>query len=114
MNSKTMLLRPRVSEKAYGLSTARNTYVFITPLTANKIAVADAVAAQYGVTVTEVNIATIKGKTKRTVRKGGRATTGKRIDIKKAYVTLKTGDSLPIFAGVEEDAKAAPTKERKS
>jgi large subunit ribosomal protein L23 len=85
--SKTMTLRPRVSEKAYGVSQLHNTYVFVVPGDANRLTVAQAVAAQFNVTVEDVNILNVKGKVKRTVRKGGRAITGKDTDIKKAYVT---------------------------
>jgi len=108
-----MILRPRVSEKAYGLSLLRNTYVFDVPSNANRFEVAQAVAAQYEVTVESVNIMNIKGKVKRTIRKGGRPTMGKRSDVKKAYVTLKEGDSLPIFAAVEEEAPKAPATSKK-
>jgi large subunit ribosomal protein L23 len=100
-----MILKPRMSEKAYGLSTARNTYVFDVPTDANKHSVARAVAAQYGVGVDGVNITNIKGKAKRTVRKGGRAVMGRQNAIRKAYVTLKTGESLPIFAALEAEAE---------
>lgn len=104
--SKTLILRPRVSEKSYAMSQLSNTYVFDVPVDANRTMVADAVTAQYEVTVTDVNILNVKGKAKRTVRKGGKAVDGRRSDIKKAYVTLKTGDSLPIFAALEEPAPA--------
>lgn len=113
---KSMILRPRISEKAYGLSQTHNTYVFDVPGSANRFQVATAVGAQYGVTVVGVNIAVAKGKTKRTVRKGGRPTMGKRTDIKKAYVTLKAGDTLPVFAAVEEaeaEAQKPAKKEKK-
>ena len=104
---KTRILNPRLSEKAYGLSQARNTYVFDVPKDANKHSVARAVTAQFNVTVTNVNIANIDGKAKRTIRKGGRATAGKQNDVKKAYVTLIAGDTLPLFAAIEEaDAKS--------
>lgn len=104
---KTLVLNPRLSEKAYALSQARNTYVFDVPKEANKHSVARAVNAQFNVTVEKVNIANINGKVKRTVRKGGRASTGKQNDTKKAFVTLKTGDTLPLFAAIEEaDAKS--------
>lgn len=107
--SKTMVLRPRVSEKAYALSQVRNTYVFVVPASANKPEVANAVAAQFNVTVEDVNIVNVKGKVKRTVRKGGRAIVGKDVDLKKAYVTLKQGDAIAIFAS-EEDQKAESDK----
>lgn len=103
---KFMTLKPRISEKTYMLSQARRTYVVEVPGDANKDTVAKAVTAQFGVTVETVNIIVAKGKTKRTVRKGGRPTMGKRSDVKKAYVTLKEGDKLPFFAEPEEEKKA--------
>lgn len=113
MSALHMTLRPRVSEKAYALSQLRNTYVFDVPGTANKVTVADAVATQFSVTVTEVNIVNIKGKAKRTVRKGGRAVTGRDVDVKKAYVTLQDGDSIAIFATEDDKADKASKKEAK-
>ncbi len=109
---KSIVLKPRLSEKSYGLSQVRNTYVFDVPLNANKHTVARAVSAQYEVTVTKVNVMNVDGKAKRTVRKNGRSVQGRQSDIRKAYVTLKAGDSMPIFAAVEEDAaKAEKTSE---
>ncbi len=116
MNNLAIVLKPRVSEKAYGLSQAKNTYVFDVAGSANKHTVARAVSEQYQVTVTEVNIVNISGKVKRTVRKGGRPSLGRQSDVKKAYVKLKAGYSLPIFAAIEEaeakDAKAAEQLEK--
>lgn len=106
---KHMILKPRLSEKTYGLSLVGNTYTFEVPGDATKHTVARAVAAQFGVAVVDVNIVNVKGKAKRTVRKGGRPVNGKRSDIKKAYVTLKEGDSLAIFE-TEDDAKKADKK----
>lgn len=104
---KELVLKPRLSEKTYMLSEKHNTYVVDVSGDANKDMVAKAVSAQFGVTVETVNIVNAKGKTKRTVRKGGRAVMGRRSNVKKAYVTLKEGDKLPFFADVEEaNAKA--------
>lgn len=104
--SKVMILRPRMSEKTYAQS-QEQTYVFIVPKEANKHSVARAVEAQFEVTVTNVNILNQKGKAKRTISKGGRrVANGSQNDIKKAYVTLAEGQSLPLFEAVEEaDAK---------
>jgi large subunit ribosomal protein L23 len=113
MIAKTTLLRPRLSEKTYGLATTKTVYVFDVPKSANKHTVAAAVAAQFEVTVLDVRMATIKGKAKRTVRKGGRAVQGQRSDIKKAYVTLKEGDKLPFFETPEEKDKKADKKAAK-
>lgn len=99
--SKTVVLKPRMSEKTYSQSQS-GTYTFQVPSTSNKHEVARAVEQQFDVTVTNVNIAVSKGKAKRSVRKGGRAIMGKRNDVKKAYVTLKEGDAIPVFAAVEE------------
>lgn len=111
---KFMALKPRVSEKTYMLSETRRTYAVEVPGDANKDTVAKAITAQFGVTVETVNIVVVKGKTKRTVRKGGRPTMGKRSDTKKAYVTLKEGDRLPFFAEPEEDKKKDDKKAKKA
>lgn len=113
-----MTLKPRISEKAYGQSTASNVYVFQVPGDANKLTVADAVARQFDVTVTNVNITVSKGKVKTSYKKRGGRTTGSRVDIKKAYVTLKSGDSIAIFATEDDkktsDAPDVPAKSKKT
>jgi large subunit ribosomal protein L23 len=103
--SKTLTLKPRLSEKTYKLSETR-VYVVDVPETANKYTVAAAIEAQFEVKVDNVRTANIKGKRKRTVSLLGKryqSSTGKRSNIKKAYVTLKEGNSLPFFAAVEEE-----------
>lgn len=111
--SKTLLLKPRISEKAYGQSMTSNTYVFVVPTDVNRTEVAEAVAAQFGVTVTDVNVLNVKGKVKRTVRKGGKQSRGKDSDFKKAYVTLKAGDSIAVFATEDADNEPKGKKETK-
>jgi large subunit ribosomal protein L23 len=103
--SKSLILRPRLSEKTYGLSESR-VYVIDVPKSANKHSVARAVEAQFEVKVDKVNILNIKGKSKRVVSVTGKRYSnaeGRRNDIKKAYVTLAEGHSLPFFAAVEEE-----------
>jgi ribosomal protein L23 len=113
MDAKTLVLKPRLSEKTYMLSAAHRTYVVDVPTDANKDMIAKAMAAQFGVTAVAVNVVLKKGKRKRTVRKGGRPTMGRQSDLKKAYVTLKEGDSLPFFAEIEEAAAEADKKDKK-
>ncbi|MEO8784866.1 MAG: 50S ribosomal protein L23 [Candidatus Saccharimonadales bacterium] len=109
-DATAMTIKPRMSEKAYALSKEQGTYVFVVPKTANKVTVAAAVEAQFGVTVETVNISNTIGKPKRSYRRGGRPLVGKNVDIKKAYVRLKAGDSIAVFAAVdEEEAKAEKT-----
>ncbi len=108
-----MTLNPVMSEKAYASSKDLRTYVFSVPDSANKLSVAEAVKAQFKVGVDKVKVANIKGKSKRTVRQG-RPVYGQRVTVKKAYVTLKEGDSLPFFAEVEKDQEKAEKTEEKA
>lgn len=105
--SKTMSLKPRMSEKAYATSKALNTYVFDVPMTANKMTVSEAVSAQFNVAVEEVRIIVSKGKVKNSYRKGRRPVSGKRPDVKHAYVRVKQGDSINIFEAEEKAQEKA-------
>ncbi len=99
-------LKPRMSEKAYQQSLALNTYVFVVPNDVNKLQIKLAVENQFNVHVTGVNIVVQNGKKARSVRLGNRKARpiiGKRSDFKKAYVTLKDGESIKIFD--EEEKK---------
>ena len=107
--SKTLVLKPRVSEKAYAKS-QDNVYVFSVDKSADKLTIARAVEAQFGVSVVTVNTTVTKGKAKRTVRKGGRPIKGRTSDFKKAYVTLKEGDSITLFASEEESKDEEKSK----
>lgn len=99
---------PRISEKAYGLVTDRNTYVFDVPVDANRDQIARAIEAKYEVTVTGIRTLVQSGKAVRYSR-GKRSYPGVayRKDTKKAYVNLKDGDSIKVF---EEPEKAEEVK----
>lgn len=110
----TVSLKPRVSEKAYGQSQALNTYVFDIKAGVSRQQVAKAVEEQFKVSVTAVRLAGLPGKRQRTVRRGRIAKPGYRPAVRKAYVSLKKGDSLPFFADSETGKKAkAKAKEQK-
>lgn len=100
MDAAHTLLIPRLSEKTYGLH-LQNTYTFNVPIVVNKNQIADAVAAQYGVTVVKVNVILSKGKVVSSISKRRKAIPGRRSDFKKAYVTLAEGDSIKVFDGQE-------------
>lgn len=101
---KEVLLKPRISEKSYQLSQEKGVYVFSVPKNANKLVVSRAVASQFNVTVEAVRIAHLPRKPKRSIRQGGRKVSkGYQPGVKKAYVTLKQGDSIPLFAAEEEE-----------
>lgn len=113
--SKTIQLHPHVSEKSYALSPKR-VYVFKVPKDANKHIVARAVEAQFDVSVTEVNIMNMPGKAKRVISISGKRmknAEGKRSDIRKAYVTLAGGNSLPFFDSIEESVEQEQATQEK-
>ncbi len=108
----SIVLKPRMSEKTYAHS-EKGVFVFVVDKDLNKHQIAEAVSSTYEVDVVTVNIVVQKGKTKR-LYKNRKYERGVRADIKKAYVTLKEGQSIPIFAAVEENAETpVPKKEKK-
>lgn len=116
MSVDVMVLKPRMSEKAYDLSHSMDTYVFDVPASANKIEVAKAVSKQFKVTVEDVRIVMLKGKKARSIRIGGvrKNVYGKRPDVKKAYVKIKKGENIPIFASIDEAEEKAKKADEKA
>jgi len=103
--SKAITLKPRLNEKTYALAEKR-VYVFDVEKGVNKHTIARAVEAQFEVKVTEVNTLNVAGKAKRTISINGKRmvnSEGRRKDIRKAYVTLAEGFSLPFFNAIEEE-----------
>lgn len=90
---RDVLIRPVVSEKSYA-AIDKDVYTFIVHPEANKVQIRQAVESIFDVTVTSVNTMNRKGKRK---RNRGKPTFGKRSDTKRAIVTLKQGDSIPLF-----------------
>lgn len=113
--SKSLVLKPRLSEKTYSLSESR-VYVVEIDRSVNKHTVARAIHEQFDVEVESVRTTNVRGKTKQVRSLSGRRyqnAKGSRSDIKKAYVTLKKGHSLPFFAAVEEEeAKEKASQEQ--
>jgi len=99
-----ILLIPRITEKAYAQSQAMNVYVFTVPMDANKMQIKAAVQAEYDVTVTNVRTLVQDGKKARSIRikQRGRYVYGTRKDTKRAYVTVKAGDEIPVFAEITD------------
>lgn len=111
-------LKPRLSEKSFALSQSRNTYAIDVPAGINKYEIADAVAKQFDVVVTDVRIVNRKGKTKRVINTTGKRSSNRRgvqSDLRKAYVTLAADSHLPFFAAEEKEiADAAKEAEKKA
>ena len=89
-----VLVRPLITEKAANFGVL-NKYAFVVTENANKVEIAKAVLAVYGVKPVNVNVVCVKGK----VVTRGRIK-GRRSDLKKAIVTLKKGDTIQIYEGV--------------
>lgn len=89
MNS--VLLRPIITEKSMNQAST-GTYMFEVPKNANKITIKDAVSKRFKVDVVNVRISVLKGKIKKF-----RGHTGKRVDKKRAYVTIKSGQKIDAF-----------------
>ena len=92
-NPRDILLRPVVSEKTYGLLD-EGKYTFVVAPDANKTQIKQAVEEVFRVKVTGVNTLNRQGKRRRT-----RFGWGKRVDTKRAIVTLVEGDRIDIFGG---------------
>lgn len=88
----SVLIQPRVTEKAVGMS-EKNVYTFIVRRDATKYDVRDAVKALFNVTPVKINIVN-KMPRQYTSRMKGRRLTEK--GMKKAYVYLKDGDSISL------------------
>lgn len=87
-----LISKPLITEKATILAET-GTYVFFVDTSANKIEIKQAIRAVYGVTPKAIRIANQQGKVVRFGRYKGQ-----RMDRKKAYVTLKKGDSIDYSA----------------
>ena len=93
-NPHDIILRPVVSEKAFG-SVNDKRYVFEVAKDANKIEIRKAVEAVFDVKVDSVNTLRTLGKIKLQGRYSGRTP-----EIKKAYVTLKPDSkTIDFFDG---------------
>ncbi len=90
---RSIIIRPVVSEKSYGLLD-NGVYTFVVDPRASKIEISDAVETIFNVQVAKVNTLNRKGKRKRN-RKA--ATFGKRPDSKRAIVTLAAGGRIDLF-----------------
>ncbi len=88
------ILAPLITEKATLLS-EQNKVVFRSSLDSTKEEIAAAVEELFKVKVTKVNTLIQKGKTKRF-----RGRPGRRVDVKKAIVTLQEGQSIDITTGL--------------
>lgn len=90
-NPHEVLIKPIVTERSTGLM-EQNKYTFKVDKNANKIEIKHAVETIFKVNVVEVTTMNVAGKLKRQGR-----TAGLTPAWKKAIVTIKAGQRLPIF-----------------
>lgn len=90
-----VLQAPQVSEKATMLAEKSNQVVFIVAPDATKPEIKAAVEMLFKVHVNSVQVANLKGKSKRFGRGMGR-----RSDVRKAFVTLEAGQEINFAEGV--------------
>ena len=89
-----VIRKPIITEKTT-MASENGAVVFEVAIDANKPQIKDAVEALFGVKVKAVNTTITKGKVKRF-----RGKTGKRKDVKKAYVMLEEGNTIDVSTGL--------------
>lgn len=92
--NQDVVKRPLITEKAERNREAARQYAFEVHRDATKIQVKQAVEKLFSVHVLAVRTAIARGKTKRVGRN-----TGRRPNWKKAFVTLKEGETIALFEG---------------
>ncbi len=85
----SIIKSPVITEKSANQGMTANKVVFWVELKANKYQIKDAVEKVFGVNVVDVNTQRVPSKVKRLGRHAGRTSIRK-----KAYITLKEGDSI--------------------
>lgn len=95
VNEGKVLIQALVSEKATDLQEKQNCYMFRVSQNSNKLEIKKAVEKAFNVKVVSVTTIRVKGKTKRLGR-----FVGQRSGWKKAFVSLKEGDTIELFESV--------------
>jgi len=94
-----VLVKPIITEKYTAEAEKFNRYGFVVDKRANKLEIKSAVEKMYGVNVVKVNTQQYVGKIKMRNTTRGLAV-GRVNKNKKAYVTLKQGDTIDFYASV--------------
>lgn len=92
---RDIVIRPIFTEKAVRIKDDENQYVFEVQRSANKPEIKKAVEHLFRVHVEKVQVMNYQGKLRRQ-----RRAVGRRRSFKKAVVTLKKGERIPVFEGV--------------
>ncbi|MBK8349591.1 MAG: 50S ribosomal protein L23 [Saprospiraceae bacterium] len=99
--SRSILIKPIISEKSEKLTAKGNQYTFVVDKKANKIEIKKAVESMFTTNVVAVNTVIVPARLKsRNTRSG--VVRGSISAYKKAYVTLAAGEELDIYGTTEE------------
>lgn len=99
--SRSILIKPIVSEKSEKMTVKGNQYAFVVDKKANKLEIKKAVESMFTTNVVAVNTVIVPAKLKsRNTRSG--VVRGSISSYKKAYVTLAAGEELDIYGSSEE------------
>ena len=96
-NYRDIIIRPIITEKSMRYMDADNKITFEVAKGTNKVQIAQAVKAIFGVDVEKVNIINVKPKTKRIG-----LYVGKTKAIRKAIVKIKAGQEIDLFGEKNE------------
>ena len=98
-----VIKKPVITEKAMGMH-SQGQYVFEVHPDSNKIQIKEAVEKLFEVNVVSVRTLRVKGKNKSRMTKRGmmRGSTSLK---KKAYITLKSGQTIELVSGVGGDTE---------
>ncbi|WMY97279.1 MAG: 50S ribosomal protein L23 [Arsenophonus sp.] len=91
-----LLFKPHISEKTSNLMKLNNTISFKVKKNATKQEIRDAIKKIFKIEVQNINTVQIKGKIKK-----NKNIIGRKKNWKKAYITLKKGQSLDIINTTE-------------
>ena len=94
----SVLLKPLITEKAASMNEAGK-FAFIVDKKADKLEIKAAVEEMYGVSVESINTINTKGKPKNRYTKS-RIVSGRTKKLKKAIVTLKSGDFIDFYSEI--------------
>lgn len=94
--TKRVLIKPLVTEKSNLVTEKEGKYVFIVDRTSTKEEIKRAVESYFNVTVVAVNTSITPGKVKTKMTKRGMVS-GRKSAAKKAYITLKEGNTIDIY-----------------
>lgn len=102
----TDLLIPHLTEKTQSLAQNLNVFVFKADKSLNKDQIKEALEKEYKVEVVKLRTQVQQGKKARSIHLKARSSLkiGRRKTYKKAYVQLKPGETIPVFADFTKEA----------